>query len=34
MKEIAAYDSNDSTSANVKVPDYYNNLNQPYTATL
>ena len=27
MKEIAGYDSNDSTSANVKIPNYYENLN-------
>ena len=27
MKEIAGYDFNDSTSANVKIPEYYNNLN-------
>ena len=28
MKEIAGYDSNDSTSAKIKIPDYFNNLNQ------
>ena len=28
IKEIAGYDSNDSTSANVEIPDYYQNLNQ------
>ena len=27
LKEIAGYDKNDSTSANVKIPDYLNNLN-------
>ena len=27
MREIAGYDSNDSTSANVNIPDYFNNLN-------
>ena len=27
IKEIAGYDPNDSTSANVKIPDYYKNLN-------
>lgn len=27
MKEISGYDSNDSTSANVKIPNYYENLN-------
>ena len=26
MKEIAGYDSKDSTSANVKIPNYFNNL--------
>ena len=28
MREIAGYDSNDSTSAKVNIPDYFNNLNQ------
>jgi aspartyl-tRNA(Asn)/glutamyl-tRNA(Gln) amidotransferase subunit A len=28
MKEVAGYDSNDSTSANIKIPDYCKNLNQ------
>ena len=28
IKEIAGYDSNDSTSAKIKIPDYYKNLNQ------
>jgi aspartyl-tRNA(Asn)/glutamyl-tRNA(Gln) amidotransferase subunit A len=28
MKEVAGYDSNDSTSAKIKIPDYYKNLNQ------
>ena len=28
MREISGYDSNDSTSAQVKIPDYYQNLNQ------
>ena len=27
MKEIAGYDPNDSTSANVKIPNYYKQLN-------
>ena len=27
MKEIAGYDSNDSTSAKIRIPDYYKNLN-------
>ena len=27
MKEIAGYDNKDSTSSNVKIPDYYKNLN-------
>ena len=27
MREIAGHDINDSTSANVEIPDYYNNLN-------
>ena len=28
MKEVAGYDSNDSTSAKIRIPDYYKNLNQ------
>ena len=28
MKEVAGYDSNDSTSAKIRIPDYYENLNQ------
>ena len=28
MREIAGYDANDSTSAKVNIPDYFNNLNQ------
>ena len=28
MKEVAGYDANDSTSAKIDVPDYFNNLNQ------
>ena len=27
IREIAGYDENDSTSSNIKVPDYFNNLN-------
>ena len=28
MKEVAGYDLNDSTSAKIRIPDYYKNLNQ------
>ena len=28
IKEIAGYDKNDSTSVNIKIPDYYKNLNK------
>ena len=28
MKEVAGYDSNDSTSAKIRIPDYHENLNQ------
>jgi len=34
MKEIAGYDKNDSTSANVNIPDYYNNLNSDLTGKI
>ena len=28
IKEVAGYDSNDSTSAKIRIPDYFNNLNK------
>ena len=34
MKEIAGYDKNDSTSANVNIPDFYNNLNSDLTGKI